>query len=482
MLYATIAALAASLLFFIWIALRDRTPVGGLDDYLTARGSQGALTLGLSFLASGLGGWILFVPPEIGAFVGPVALVGYALAAALPFLVLAACGPAIRRRLPQGRTIAEYAQERFGAGLRLWVTALSVLYMLCFITAELTAIGAITAMLSELPASGVILAVAATTLVYTTWGGLRASLNTDRWQGGLLLALLALVAAVLLGDLPESGSAQPWPAAPLEVSLSVALTLVIAVTAANVFHQGYWQRLWSAHSDAELRRGACLGGLLTIPVMLVMGALGMLCIAHGKDPGTPPVPFFALLSGAPGWLTLPVLLLAVALVASSVDTLQSAIASLVVTARPNVSLSAARWVTVLLMVPVAVVSLQGFSVLRLFLVADLLCATAVVPVLLGLWRRMTSAAAMTGVVAGLVGAVLPGWMDGGSLAAGVLAATFPSGVPTLAPFLGALLASSTLGLLFAWFKPSLHSNAVGPASTKLADRQDRNRLQSRDPA
>lgn len=471
MLYATIAALAASLIFFIWIALRDRTSVDSLDDYLTARGSQGALPLGLSFLASGLGGWILFVPPEIGAFVGPVAVVGYALAAALPLFVLAACGPAIRRRLPAGRTIADYAQERFGAGLRLWVTVLSVLYMLCFITAELTAIGAITAMLSELPASGVIVAVAASTLIYTTWGGLPASLNTDRWQGWLLLGLLAIVVAVLVGHLPQSGLAQPWPAAPLEVSLSVALTLVIAVTAANMFHQGYWQRLWSARSDGELRRGAWVGGLLIIPVMLTMGALGMLCIALGRDPGAPPIPFFALLSGVPGWLALPVLLLAVALVASSVDTLQSAIASLVVTARPNVSLSAARWITVLLMVPVAAVSLQGLSVLRLFLIADLLCATAVVPVLLGLWHRMTATAAMTGVVGGLVGAVLPGWIGEGSLAAGVLAATFPSGVPALAPFLAALLASTVLSMLFAWLNPSPQRDGIGPAPTNLADNQ-----------
>ena len=79
MLYATVAALAVCFFFFIWIALRERTPVASLDDYLTARGSQSATTLGLSFLASGLGGWILFAPPEIGAFVGPVALAGYAL-------------------------------------------------------------------------------------------------------------------------------------------------------------------------------------------------------------------------------------------------------------------------------------------------------------------------------------------------------------------------------------------------------------------
>jgi hypothetical protein len=187
--------------------------------------------------------------------------------------------------------------------------------------------------------------------------------------------------------------------------------------------------------------------------MLIMGALGMVAMALGKNPGTPPIPFFALLSDAPGWLALPVLILAVALVASSVDTLQSAIASLVVTARPHVSLKAARWVTVLLMVPVVLVSLQGLSVLRLFLIADLLCATAVVPVLLGLWQRMTPASAVAGAVAGLVGAVLPGWVSGGSLLAGLAAASFPTGVPTLAPFLGALLASSTVSVLLAWLRP-----------------------------
>ena len=119
MLYATAAAIFAALVFFIWVALRDRTPVASLDDYLTARGSQNSTALGLSFLASGMGAWILFVPPEIGAFVGPVALVGYALSAALPFLLLAWLGPAIRQQMPQGRTIAEFAQERFGQGLRL---------------------------------------------------------------------------------------------------------------------------------------------------------------------------------------------------------------------------------------------------------------------------------------------------------------------------------------------------------------------------
>nr|MCU0932720.1 sodium:solute symporter [Serpentinimonas sp.] len=377
--YATAAAIAAALLFFVWIGLRARLPGTHLDEYLTARNSQGASALGLSFLASGLGAWILFAPPEVGAFVGPIAVAGYAVGAALPFLVLAWCGPAIRRRMPEGRSIGEYAQLRFGTGLRHWVTAISVLYMLCFLTAELTAIGAITGMLSGLPGSWVVVGVAVATLVYTAWGGLRASLVTDRWQAWLLLALLLVVTVVTLNELPADSlaSALPkLPSAPLGVSLSVAATLVIAVTAANLFHQGYWQRVWSASSDAALGRGALLGGAITVLVVAVVGGLGVLAAGMGKDLGTPPIPFFALLADAPGWLILPTLMLAVALVASSVDTLQNAIVSLAVTSKQGLSVNAARWITVALMVPVVLVALQGISVLRLFLIAGYLLMAA----------------------------------------------------------------------------------------------------------
>lgn len=67
---------------------------------------------------------------------------------------------------------------------------------------------------------------------------------------------------------------------------------------------------------------------------------------------------------------------------------------------------------------------------------------------------MTPAAAVAGAAAGLLGAVLPGWVSSGSLGAGVLAASFPTSVPTLAPFAGALLASTAVSLALAWARPA----------------------------
>jgi solute:Na+ symporter, SSS family len=290
------------------------------------------------------------------------------------------------------------------------------------------------------------------TLGYTAYGGLRASLRTDRWQAVLVMALLAAAAVAVIVEAP------PATATPDRVELDAllglgrpgmeaAVTLIIAVTAANVFHQGYWQRVWAAQDDAALTRGATLGALATVPVVAVVGVLGIVAAGRGLDLGSPPAPFFALLTGLPDWLGAVVLLMGVALVASSVDTLENGLAALVAVERPRMSLRAVRLTTVVLLLPATAVAVQGYSVLRLFLIADLLCAAIAVPVLLGLWRSATSAGALAGGCAGLVGAVLPGLVATGSLTQGLWLATFPDAVPTLPPFLGAVLASAGVAVV-----------------------------------
>ena len=178
--------------------------------------------------------------------------------------------------------------------------------------------------------------------------------------------------------------------------------------------------------------------MLTVPVILLVGLFGLLAAGSGQGLDVSPVPFFALTTGLPSVVAALVVVLGVALVASSVDTLETGLFSLVAAEAPRMTLSRARLVTVALMVPAVVVAFQGHSVLRLFLIADLLCAGVVVPLLAGLWPRATSAGAVSGAVAGLAGAVLGGAVVEGSLAEGLRLATIPGAVPTLAPFVGAL--------------------------------------------
>lgn len=443
-------AVGVTLLASAAIGLRAaRSGSDDLEDYTIARSSQSATSLALSFVASGLGAWLLFAVPEVGAGVGLVAVVGYALAAAAPFVVLAWLGPRLRAVLPRGHGLNEFVRLRFGTGFHRYVVGVSLLYMLVFVTAELTAVGAVTTTLSDLDPRAVILAVAVATVAYTGYGGLRASLVTDRWQAVAVVVLLAVAAVAAAAALPTAPGAALAASGLLgvhRVGVESALTLVLAVTAANLFHHGYWQRVWAARDSGTLQRGALVGAAASIPLVLGVGLFGVAAVGAGLDLGTPPAPFFAVLGGLPAVLGAAVLVLAVALVASTVDTLENGLAALVVTERPSLSLAAARLVTVLAMVPAVAVALQGLSVLRLLLVADLLAATAVVPALLGLWRRATPAGALAGAVAGLVGAVVPTTVAAGSPLAGLQAVTFPDGVPTLAPFAGAIIASTVVAV------------------------------------
>ncbi|MGH3666191.1 MAG: sodium:solute symporter family transporter, partial [Egibacteraceae bacterium] len=416
----TLSLLLFTLTVFVWVGVRAARR-GDVEDYVVARNSQPPLTLGLSFLGAGLGAWVLFAPSEVGATVGVVAVVGYAVGCGVPVAALAWLGPRLRDIVPAGLSLVQFVRLRFGRTFHAYVAGISILYMLVFVTAELTAIGGVVAILSQAEVRTTIVAVAAATLAYTTYGGLRASLRTDRFQGWLILGLLGLTTWAVLAQPGWQGAApaEQAPARPAVPGLPVAITLIIAVTAANAFHQGYWQRVWAARDTRALRTGVWLGTVLTVPVVGLLGWFGMVAAGRGLELGSPPVPFFALLNGAPVVVLLVVLSLSIALVSASVDTLESGLASLVTAERPTMTLAQARAVTVLLMVPAVAVALRGYSVLQLFLIADLLCAATVVPALLSLWSRATPAGALAGSVAGLVGAVGGGWIAGGSLGAGL---------------------------------------------------------------
>lgn len=446
---AAAVLMSATLVVFGWIGWSARR-AATLDDYVAAPNSQPVAQIALSFFASGMGAWILFAPPEVGAGIGFVGVIGYAVGAAAPPALFGLAGGRIRALLPEGHSLTSFAGTRFGTGFGTYVSWIGVAYMLVFLTAELTAIGAIVAIATPLDARIAIVAVAAVTAVYTATGGLRASLETDRWQSWAVIVLAALgIPALLVAAPPPLQDAAPL--ARLDrLGVEVALTLVIAVAAANVFHEGYWQRVRSAADDATLARGGLLAGALIVPLVLGLGAIGVVASASGIDVGSPPAPFFALASALPGWFAAVILVLGLSLVASSIDTLQNGLVSLASRGRPTpFGISTARLITVAVTIPPALIALQGYSVLRLFLIADLICAATAVPVLSGLARRTTPRAAIAGAAAGPLGAILPLWITTGSLAETIRRVTFEGAIPTLAPFLGALVASAAVTIIGA---------------------------------
>lgn len=427
---------------------------GGEDDleqYLVARDTQSGWGLGLSFLASGLGAWMLFAPPEVGARVGLLGVVGYAVAVVAPLLALGLAGRRLRELMPSGHGLTEFVQARFGRTAHGAVIVITLLYMLVATVAELTAAGALLERLTGLDARIAILAVVVVTLAYTAYGGLRASLRTDRWQSWLLLALLTIVGIAVVAGIESPGAAIAGSGL-LEMDiagLEAAVTLVVAIVVTTLFNNGYWQRVWSATDAPALRQGVVVGSVLRVLPLLAVGLAGILAVGAGLDLGEPPVPFFALLSGQSDAVLLVVVLVAVALVASSVDTLENGMGALIATEWPRVSLRAARIATVVTMIPVTIAAFQGYSILRILLIADLLCAAAVVPVLLGLWSRATATGAIAGIGAGLAGSAVPALLGGAGPREALRSVTFPDAQIKLAPFAGALIVSTVVAVVAA---------------------------------
>jgi Na+/proline symporter len=454
----------------------------GADDYLSARGSQDWLRIGLSLFASGMGIWILFAPSEVGYYGGFWDVVGYAVSASTPFLLLAYVGPMIRARLPSGVTLADYVRIRLGRPMQVYVGLISVLYMFTFLFAEFTAIGKGMKTLSGMEPLIPMALVGVVTAGYVSRGGLPASLATDRVQAWTIMFLVVALLLVLFGgdigglidDARAYNPEDSWSIGSMSNmdSFESGLALIVAITAAEMFSQGNWQRAWASESDEALAKGAWLAAALVLPLVFVMGVLGTVVAGQGAVT-EPSAAFFYLIEDAGVLFVAAFIVLAIALVCSSVDTLQNAIVASISRdlSDSTMSLQNARYLTIG-MIPIAIylatgptlpftIPLIGISafdaggVFQIFLFADLLAAATVMPVLLTLWEGISSKGALIGAVCGLLSVVLYGayTADIGAGIDYVFSPTNEFGLANLHVFLSAVIGSSIVTVAGSYALP-----------------------------
>ncbi len=392
---------------------------GNLEEYIVARNSQGSVATIMTLLASSLGAWILFSPAQAATWGGLAAVIGYALGAMSPRIAMIPLGRRMRELMPNGHSLTEFLIARYGRPM-YWLTLLiMIFYMFIALTAELTAIGKLVQLLAPVPlwVSAAIVMVA--TLIYTTYGGLRASIFTDKMQVILIIplvgALIGLGWQVTGGIGPVVERLQETAPRLLDLGdmagIKAGLTFFFAILLTGIFHQGNWQRIYSAKDIPSMRRGFLLGGVLVVPFIFIMGLFGLAFMALTPGGDDSVALFAVILSEIPMWLAIALIPLGIALVMSSVDTGISAISSIVAVdvgravpaASPASLMRLARWLVVVMAIPALMVAAQGYSVLYLFLLADLLCAAAAFPVFFGLFSRAHDGfAAMAGTLAGLV--------------------------------------------------------------------------------
>jgi len=389
------------------------------DDFFTRRNSASTFTATATLVASMAGAWILFSPAETATWAGITGITGYALGSALPFFSFAVIASRLRRLMPNGRSLADFTRVRYGHRMHQFILGVTIFYMTVFLAAELTGIALVVKLFTGVPLWVTVTVIACGTFAYTIKGGMRASIFTDRIQFMLIAPLLIAVLALALRGLGGWNEAfaraqlnapdlMSWNFSP---GIRFGLTLMIAVLAANMFHQGLWQRVYSCRDVQTARRSFMTSGLLIIPFIFLPGIFGVLALAHGMTEAHSSTALFTVIqSYLPEWLTAGFILLAICLVMSSLDTLMNGLSCTFATARKPEHSSATNWKRhhlglVVLLVPALIVASKGFSVLYLFLIADLVCAAVLVPVFMGLYvskysGKAAMACSMAGILAG----------------------------------------------------------------------------------
>ena len=409
-------------LIFVFLGIYHSKKYQGLKNYLTANRNIELFSLTTSLTASALGAWILFGPVAAATWGGIGAIIGYSLGTAFPMFILIFLGKKIREEFPRGSSLIEFMRKKFRKSLFKLILLMTVFYMFIFLCAEVTAVAVLINYISGTEFWITALIVLLSTLAYTLYGGLKASIFTDNLQM-VVIGILLLFSFIYLNSTVGSQFSfefvrerNPQLLSSLYIpNYTAGLTFFIAVAATNLFHQGNWQRVYSAKNFETLKKSLVISFFVIIPIVFYMGFTGM--VSFSQNPNVrPDLGFFSLLLKEQStFISFIVIILGLALTISTVDTLINAISSLIIVdgkatfnfkKKTNYS-RVSKYLILFLSLISFIVASKGFDILYLFLLADLFCCSFVLTIFLSFYdRNINEKTAYIAILIGLLGGFL----------------------------------------------------------------------------
>jgi Na+/proline symporter len=387
-------------LFFVGLGYLNSKKTVDNRNYIIGNRDENTFSLTTSLAASALGAWILFGPASAATWGGFGAVIGYALGAATPMLLLLNFGPKIRKEFPKGLSLTEFIKKRFGLGILKLSLFLILFYLIIFLIAEVTAIAFLLNFISKTPlwiTAGITLIIC---LLYILRGGFKLSIITDKYQFIIIAVLIFSSVILILGNLETNSLKLIKENSPNLISskylpnYTAGLTFFIAVAATNLFHQGNWQRVFAAKNNLILKKSLIYSSTIILLIVLWMGYTGLISFSLNSKV-IPDLAFFDLILSKSYLLIISILVLALALTLSTIDTLINAISSILIINGNQISKSIfgnslknkTNYIILLISILVFILASKGYSILYLFLLADLFCCAAVVTIFYGFFNK-----------------------------------------------------------------------------------------------
>jgi len=388
---------------FLIVGITYSKKYKGINNYLVANRSIGTFSLTTSFVATALGTWILFGPSSAATWGGIGAVIGYSLGAAFPLFILIYLGSKFRKNYPKAKTLIEVVRIRFGKKLFKLILFLSIFYMTIFLIAEVTAVSILINYISGTDLWITAFIIIISSLIYTLYGGLRASIFTDNIQFIIFMFLLIVIFSYIISfnsnsfniefiksNKPNLLSSNYLP------NFTSGLTFFIAVAATNLFHQGNWQRVYAAKNNKTMKNSLIISFLIIIPIVFFIGFCGLVSVSENNSV-IPDLSLFSLLLKEKVWsVSFVIILLSISLTVSSIDTLLNAISSLIIVDGKKVTnvrgdyLKISKFLIIFISIITFIIASKGHSILYLFLLADLFCCAAVLTVFYSFYSKSIS--------------------------------------------------------------------------------------------
>lgn len=403
------------------------------EHFFTAGRNVSTALMVATFVAYAVGTGLLFSPAEAAYTTGFTAMIGYALAISLAYIIFIPVSKRIRERIPEGHTIGEYTKVRYGNFMYVVTLVTTTVYMFILFVSNLTGAALAFKYVGGVPMLISVLVVGVPTIYFATRGGVSAAIFSNGLQSILITPFLILPAIFALihfgGAAPVFDTIMQKQPEFLEIfspaGVQFAIMIIIAVCAAELLNQTLWQRIYSAKSHKVIRNSLLAAAIMVFPMTIIAAFFGLAAVAMQIDvPHTSVVGALVINASVPQWVyTLFVLVIMLGASSTGGDALSgfSSIFSLdiVKSIRPNMdpkkSVLTARIGAIILGILGMAIAYFAPSILFLLLMADLLASAAVVPVIVGLYSpRISGTIAAIATILGII-AGLPMFIMGNSL-------------------------------------------------------------------
>jgi hypothetical protein len=224
------------------------------------------------------------------------------------------------------------------------------------------------------------------------------------------LIILATIAIGAETKIQPSAISDSGLLSPSLLGWQLLYILPVAILTNDFFLSNIWIRTFASKTDRDLWIGVIIAVLVILVILVLVGVTGLIAVWSGAltdivDDGS--IAFFLLLGQLPDWVCGIVLIMVIVLSTSAFDSFQSAMVSTASNDlfRNKLNIIFIRLGVVLVIIPVVVVALKVPSILQIYLISDLLSASTIPVLVLGLSDRLYWWRGFEVIVGGLGGII-----------------------------------------------------------------------------